>query len=286
MLRGLGFRDMAVFNEALLGRQEWRLVTCPDALFGRIMRNKYFPNQIFLNSALGFSCSYSWKSIWGSNSLVKEGLMWRVGDGTNINIWENNWVTDDQGKGILTRKSNEVDSVSDLINFSKMEGDYELIRRIFNERDTNCILAIPLSIRAPRDSLKWTLSIDGNYTVKTAYHIGKSCNFDNFHQAWINMWKLQKTPKVRQFLWRVCTATLPVRAVLKSRYMLEFDDCPRCNNTHETICHALFLCPAVSDLWTTSGVRNCSAKKNSQILNTCLEDGMGNLKNSNKKEVH
>ncbi|XP_019102755.1 uncharacterized mitochondrial protein AtMg00310-like [Beta vulgaris subsp. vulgaris] len=63
---GLGFRDLAVFNDALLGRQAWRLTREPDSLFARVKKAKYYPHCDFLQAALGVSCSYSWKSIWSS----------------------------------------------------------------------------------------------------------------------------------------------------------------------------------------------------------------------------
>lgn len=58
-LGGLGFRDMAVFNEALLGKKAWRLISDPDSLFGRVMRGKYSPHGDFLGAALGLNGSYS-----------------------------------------------------------------------------------------------------------------------------------------------------------------------------------------------------------------------------------
>lgn len=57
------------------------------------------------------------------------------------------------------------------------------------------------------------------------------------------------TPKVRQCLWRICAGSLPVKALLKHRHMIESDDCPWCPGHSETISHAFFKCRTVSDLW-------------------------------------
>lgn len=75
---GMGFKDLTVFNDALLRNQAWRLLRYSSSLLGHVLKAKYFTNSDFLESSLGYACSFSWKSIWSSKALVKEGLLWRV----------------------------------------------------------------------------------------------------------------------------------------------------------------------------------------------------------------
>lgn len=51
-LGGIGFKDLTMFNTALLAKQRWRLITQPDCLFARIMKSKYYPRDNFLNARL------------------------------------------------------------------------------------------------------------------------------------------------------------------------------------------------------------------------------------------
>jgi hypothetical protein len=44
---GLGFHDLVLFNQAMLGRQCWRLLTEPDYLCARVLKGRYFLKRTF-----------------------------------------------------------------------------------------------------------------------------------------------------------------------------------------------------------------------------------------------
>lgn len=46
---GMGFKDLSVFNDALLDRQAWRLVHGDNTSLGKVMKAKYSPNCSFLD---------------------------------------------------------------------------------------------------------------------------------------------------------------------------------------------------------------------------------------------
>ncbi|XP_074373950.1 putative mitochondrial protein AtMg00310 [Apium graveolens] len=118
---GMGFKDLKIFNDALLGKQAWRLVQQENSLLGRVMKAKYYHNCTFLESALGYSCSYSWKSIWSSKALLKEGLTWRVGNGSKINIWTDPWLADENGRYVMSDPVEDLNLVSELIDHDDKE---------------------------------------------------------------------------------------------------------------------------------------------------------------------
>jgi hypothetical protein len=89
---GMGFRDMLLFNKAMLAKQVWRLQTNPTSLLGQSLKAKYFPNSDILHAQQGRYSSYAWQSIYKAISTIKRGSCWKVGNGNSINIWEDNWV--------------------------------------------------------------------------------------------------------------------------------------------------------------------------------------------------
>ena len=55
---GMGFRDLQLFNKALLAHQGWRLLHQPSSLLCRVLKAKYFPNQSFQEAAVPGNASY------------------------------------------------------------------------------------------------------------------------------------------------------------------------------------------------------------------------------------
>lgn len=56
---GLGFRDLHLFNLAMLARQAWRLVVAPESLCAQVLRARYFRHGNLLNVEEGPGISYS-----------------------------------------------------------------------------------------------------------------------------------------------------------------------------------------------------------------------------------
>jgi hypothetical protein len=89
---GLGFRDIKVFNMALLAKQGWRLLQQPNSLVFRVLKAKYFPSCDFMDADVGRKPSYAWRSIALAREVLRLGLCWHVGDGRQIRIWRDPWL--------------------------------------------------------------------------------------------------------------------------------------------------------------------------------------------------
>jgi len=88
---GMGFRDFSLFNQAMLGKQGWRLITRPDSHCAKVLKGKYYPSGDFLSATKKRRSSATWRSILHGRDVLKKGLINRVGPG-NINVWQDNWI--------------------------------------------------------------------------------------------------------------------------------------------------------------------------------------------------
>jgi hypothetical protein len=78
---GVGFRDLVVFNKALLAKQGCRILSNPDSLVAMILKEKYFPTEKFIEAKVGYRPSYAWRSICQTREVLKVGVGWRMGNG-------------------------------------------------------------------------------------------------------------------------------------------------------------------------------------------------------------
>jgi hypothetical protein len=71
---GMEFRDLHSFNQAMLAKQCWRLLSDPDSLCAQVLRAKYYPDGDLLNAVLKKGSSFTWQSIMSGLRTFKHGV--------------------------------------------------------------------------------------------------------------------------------------------------------------------------------------------------------------------
>jgi hypothetical protein len=261
---GLGFRDLVLFNQALLAKHGWRIIQNPESLTAKILKAKYHPTTSFLEAQVGARASFIWRSICTAHELLTHGLLWRVGDGQSIKIWTDRWIPTPITFSVQLpqRILGQNAVVGDLIDQRLGGWKSDLLHEVFRPEEAKVIENIPLSPCLPPDRLIWKETKDGKFSVRSAYHLGKnladllggqSSLVTKEKGKWKFLWALRVPNQVKIFTWRASHEILPTRANLFKRKVVENNLCPCYKSEVETAIHTLWYCPAAQDVWGGTG---------------------------------
>jgi hypothetical protein len=229
-------------------------------LCAKVLKGKYYPQGDFLSARKKKHASHTWRAILARWKALNLGLIKRIGDGTQTNVWTDNWIPEGIGfKPIYQKETATADRVSELINHVNMTWDQEALETNFIEADVQAVKRVPLG-RSAADVWAWSGEKHGLYTVKLAYRVladletlqrqfkeGVRALLNN--PIWKRLWRMKVPPKVRVFWWRVIHNFLPTQANLHYRHMERFATCTFCGSKPETIFHALVECEPAIQFW-------------------------------------
>lgn len=187
-----------------------------------------------------------WRSVLAAQGIIKEGAACRVGSGVNMSVLKDPWLSILQNPYVTT--SNiflEGTMVSSLFVTGENRWDEDLIHDMFEERDVNLILSIPLDAN-DQDVWYWKMEKLGHYSVKSAYvllQMQKNIpSVESHASCWKRLWALRIPPKVKHLMWRAITGCLPAKSQLHQKHVDVNVICFMCNQEPETIDHVLLYC--------------------------------------------
>ena len=258
---GLGVRDIQSFNDALLAKVSWRIITSPSCLLARVLAGKYFPEQEFLQVKAPSACSHGWRGILIGRDLIKDQLGWAIGDGKNVQAWQDSWLySDAKGCPMGPIPESEMDlKVADLLadqtgewNEGKIENHFPLL--------AGTIKSIKPSKWGGSNKQIWLKQNSGNYSAKSGYYVALEkyhpeilAPQENSHDWIKDVWKIQMAPKQKLLLWKILHGALPVGEVLVARQVLPTSKCIRCDSS-ESILHLFYHCSYAQKVWELAPV--------------------------------
>ncbi|KAG7570254.1 Reverse transcriptase zinc-binding domain [Arabidopsis thaliana x Arabidopsis arenosa] len=261
---GLGFKDIALFNQALLAKQAWRCLQVPDCLFTRFLKSRYFNDSSFLQAVAGNRPSFAWRSILHGRDLLQLGLKQMIGDGASLKVWTTLWLDDVRMRAPFM-KNYIVDlelSIKDLMDQETRTWDPGLLEEHFFPRDAAIILKIKPVLSSP-DFFTWKHNKSGDYSVRSGYwlacqeykkeEISFASQLPSLNGIKDQIWKLQAPSKIKIFIWKVVSGAIPVAESLNSRGMNVDLRCQLCGAEGESSNHILFACPLARQVWALSG---------------------------------
>ncbi|KAH7526808.1 hypothetical protein JRO89_XSUnG0053100 [Xanthoceras sorbifolium] len=226
----MGFKDIMAFNQAMLAKQGWRILSSPSSLLARVLKARYFPSFSsfsFLDSKVGRLPSFTWRSIlWGRDVLLK-GLRWKI-------------------EGV---------TVSALLQEPGF-WHVDIVRRHFIHEEADLILSLPLSLHPRRDSFLWHFDSRGLFSVRSAYKVALGLQQESLTssskgalEVWKHLWKLDVPNKFKVFAWRACKKILPTNLNLSKKGIPVSHLCSFCGLASESSDHALWGCSRLKSVW-------------------------------------
>lgn len=165
---GMGFKDLRLFNQAMLARQAWRLIEHSDSPCARLLKAKYFPRGCLVDTAF---CSNA-STILPGLDLLKQGIIWRVGNGSQIRIWRDPWIPRGSSLRVTTRPGRcRLRWVSELLDTDGRDWDVDKLIHLFNPADVEEITKIKIHVRSSEDFIAWHWEKSGIFTVRSAYNL-------------------------------------------------------------------------------------------------------------------
>lgn len=134
-------------------KQDWKLLSNPDAIVSKIFKAKYFPNGDFLLAQLGHNLNFTWCSIWYSLSVLEKGCQWKIRTCCGIGVWKDPWLRDPNNFWVETMMNPGlcVLKVNDLIILECREWEHKLLEELFKLRDALEISSILLTLHPLAD---------------------------------------------------------------------------------------------------------------------------------------
>lgn len=261
---GMGFRDLHLFNQALLENQVWKILRRPQSLLYRILKGRYFRDGTIFSATRGTQPSYGWNSLRFGRDLLQRRIQVLIGDGKTTSIGTGPWLpTNPPRAPRLLPTSEPLLKVENLIDTMSHQWNEDQIARLIHPEDHHLISQIYLPLKPKPDSHIWSPTKDGNYTVKSSYWTAMNLLIDNdtpqprlahFPDISTSIWKLTITPKLKHFLWRVGSRAIGTADNLRRRNINVNPYCSRCCTVLETCDHTFFTCPYAQGVWRAAGI--------------------------------
>uniref|UniRef100_A0A803NS66 RNase H type-1 domain-containing protein n=1 Tax=Cannabis sativa TaxID=3483 RepID=A0A803NS66_CANSA len=260
---GLGFRDLGLFNQALLAKQIWRCVRYPNSLCSKVLK-------------LGVG-----------KKIIQKGYRWRIGNGNSVRVLEDPWLPKP-----VTFKVYDKPSLLDqlyVVDLKKGNGEWdaEFIRAVFNPTDVELILSMATSEWEIEDKILWHYSKNGEYSFRSGYRMAAALqvhdiqsNTEATEKWWRQLWKLKILPKVKHFVWKMAHSWIPTNSALAHWKIHVEPYCIRCSSgAYENVFHALWGCRVNCDVWKLTGFHGRIKRQGKEdvlaFLMECAEERWG-----------
>lgn len=239
--RGLGFKDIMLWNKCAVFFQLWRIIRKDNSLWINWLYSSPFCNKAFWTMKVPPRCSWCLRKILNARAQALQFVKYEIGANSNFLMWHDPWAN---RKPILhqlhssivsTMGSSQLATVSDYF----FNGEWQL-------GPSNHVDAIELRFICSKFSIKrhdaifWDTLVGG---FVTASSIWTAIQPPAHPPAWIGIvWHPFSVPKFSLLLWLVLQQRLLTKDRIIRFGMNTLPDCLLCSNGIESHEHLFWDC--------------------------------------------
>ncbi|KAL0912066.1 hypothetical protein M5K25_018011 [Dendrobium thyrsiflorum] len=201
----------------------WNFHICPNSILQKSLYAKYGRN--LLNAGYRRSCSPTWKILMSGASALRPIVRWRITNGKFINILNDTWILDrclSKWPTFIAVPDEEFPNMECFVS----DGSWnEELLKFFGKLLVELIMQIEINREFEEDKLELCNSFSGNKISKLLRHAEEADVEGRLDWKWIR--KLDLSPRVACFWWRLLIEALPTIDFLMRRRLLPFNCCPR-----------------------------------------------------------
>jgi ribonuclease HI len=242
---GLNLRSLNTLNKASNLKLCWTLLHSQSS-WAKLLRDRVIRRRKPIKYHIFSSI---WSSIKEEFEAIAENSIWLLGNGENINFWNDNWCgtilsehynIPSQTKQLLTSTVSDYIANGHWAIPPQMELEFLNLSSIVNQ-------AI-ISLETCPDSLLWQHTDSGSLELKDAYNFKMPQLQDLFWAKYI--WSSDIPPSKSFMVWRLMHEKMPTDENLMTRGCAIPSMCNLCSKQVETTFHLFFQCDFARILWS------------------------------------
>jgi hypothetical protein len=173
-----------------------------------------------------------------------------MGNGDSIDMWKDPWVPWLEGFTPIPLHANTPQPplrVSNLLDSSNKIWKTNVLQELVDSHSLAAFLKIPIPIDAPQDRLIWTFNPSGCFSVKFAISscLASGNTVTHLNTIWQQLWNLKMHERLKVFLWRLGSNTIPTKLNLALRTRNGDSLCPLCKFEEESYSHLFLKCQVI-----------------------------------------
>lgn len=208
VLGGLGFRDLHAFNQYILMKIGWGLISNPDALWVKVLHSKYRCGLGLIPNVRNFALSSNvWHGVCLTWKYILQGIRWKVGNGCRVRLWQDRWLF----LGIILKEVAIGDLPDNIASHfishyidDNGEWKFHLFEHLLPPEVTLEIRAFLVNGGWGLENHPiWTETSDDQFSTKSTYNLIMGNSMGTDIALWNVVWKWPGNQRGQCFFWKI-----------------------------------------------------------------------------------